>query len=288
MTSTPVQILRQSTIGAADTCLKRLEFIYSPEPIPKKGSVNRGIGTGYHAGLAHSYQARMLGDTWTTQSFAREVVEVAVNTFDADHDENEVYDWRYQVKAYRTDELVFDRNMAVTKISEALARYFSESLYWPEPFQVIAVELSFDQAWIPGWNRSGTIDLVLWDGARYILVDHKTSKKKWAKNKGMPSNAQAAWYIHAWQQHAGLDELTSTFYYDVMGLNDETFTRRHAPRTQNQIDLTLSRGADIARLIEQGGPFPPNVESFLCSEAYCDFWTVCPYGSGLSFEEEAA
>lgn len=282
----PVHIrgMRQSTLGAADTCLKRLDFIFDPD-IPKKGSVNRGIGTGYHGGLAHSYMKRLAGEAWNTQAAAKEIVEVAVDTFDADHDSVEVYDWRYQVQAYRTDEVVFTRNDAITKIREALARYFSQDLYWPETFQVIAVELSFDQAWIPGWNRSGTIDLVLWDGARYILVDHKTAKKKWAKNKGMPSNPQAAWYIQAWREHSGTQD--ATFYYDVMGLNDESFTRRHAPRSDKQIDLTLSRAAEITRLIDQGGPFPPNVDSFLCSEAYCDFWHRCPYGSTLSFEEAA-
>ena len=64
------------------------------------------------------------------------------------------------------------------------------------------------------------------------------------------------------------------------------FERRWAPRTQAQIDATLERGKDLATLIDQGGPFLPNTESFLCSPHYCDHWEICPYGSTLNFTDE--
>jgi hypothetical protein len=280
----PVQIVRrarQSTLNNGDVCLKRLEHQFFHD-IPKRGSVNRGIGTGYHAGMATYYGARLA--TGAETATWDEILESAIEAFDEDLAENEVYDWRFQVKGYRTEEIVFTRDDAIEMLRESLTRYFDEGHQWPLDWQVVAVEMMFDQPWIPTWNRSGSIDLVLADAERYVLDDHKTAKTKWKKGKNGASNPQVAWYMKAWREHAGLDYYPE-MYYDIMGLLDKTFERRPAPRSDRQVELTLARAVDTFTLIDKGGPFPPNTESFLCSQAYCDYWDPCPYGKGLSFTE---
>jgi hypothetical protein len=283
MTPTPVQIktMRQSTATTADICLQRLEYYLDPGT-PKKGSVNRSMGTGYHAGHAHSYLERRAG----RKANLLEVGDAAVEAFDADVAENEVFDWRYQPQNYRQQEVVFDRDQAIQTMIQAIKRYYDEGHEWGPDYEVVAVEMSFDLPWpeMPGWRRSGTIDLVLAKDGQYILDDHKTARKPWQKSKGGPTNPQAAWYQAAWGEYSGSDNMA--FVYSVMPF-EGAFERRLATRTPKQVEMTLRRVADIARLIDQGGPFPPNPESFLCSEAYCDYWSICPYGSVLNFQDAA-
>lgn len=298
MTGTPVEIRRimgQSIISQANTCLKRVEYMFF-DPQPQRGHVNTSMGTGYHAGLAHYYlDRRAEGFFEPSDGQILSYVETAINTFDADveidgytGEPNVTFDWRFQPKTYRAEEITYDRAMAVEALSNLVRRYFVDGHYWQANYDVVAVEqrlqMSFDG--MPGWRRGGGIDLVLAEARTgYVLVDQKTSRKKWAKNKGMPTDPQAAWYIKAWQDWSGTREVI--FVYDVIG-HDGSFERRLAPRTERQVEVTLMRGREIARLIDQGGPFPPNPESFLCSEAYCNFWNVCPYGKVLNFVGEAA
>src|SRR5690606_39199314 len=55
-----INTMRQSTLGTADTCLHRLQYLFDPN-VPRKGSVIRTIGTGYHAGIAEYYFRRRQG-----------------------------------------------------------------------------------------------------------------------------------------------------------------------------------------------------------------------------------
>src|SRR5690606_29992373 len=108
-TVTPVAIntMRQSTLGTADTCLHRLQYLFDPN-VPRKGSVIRSIGTGYHAGIAEYYFRRRQGTLWdgihpSLQEQA-EFLLAAEAAFDEDVSEHELFDWRYQPRTYRQEE----------------------------------------------------------------------------------------------------------------------------------------------------------------------------------------
>jgi hypothetical protein len=270
--------MRQSLIGTADTCLARIPYSFDPD-IPRRGSILRSMGTAGHASLAEAYLQRMRGDVtdpgewdyekiWTV---GREELETDISMYDS-------FDWRYQPKTSRLDEKVIDVDEAWAMVEGCLRKYFDEALYWPFPgFEIVGVETPFRFPWKDHWEMSGTVDLIVQNNENgwLSIVDHKFSKKKWNRMKGGADNAQGAWYIHAIQKM--FDTPLVTFVYDINTF-DGTFERREAHRNQQQIDATLQRAELVAQLIDQGGPYPPNTASFLCSPAYCDYWELCPYG----------
>lgn len=290
MTETLVEIkgLTQSIIGTADICLKKLEYqFYNPQP--NRGHVSSSMGTGYHAGLAQYYlDRRDRGFFLPTDGEILSYVEVAIEAFRTDvlvdqytGEPNETFDWRFQAKTYRLEERVLTQDEAEAMVATLVKRYFTENHVWPSLYEVVAVEQRLTLPFYDtGWARSAAIDLVLSDEpGTYTLVDNKTTKKAWNKQKGRPTNPQAAWYIAAWREWSGAYNVE--FVYDIMG-HDGSFERRYAPRTDRQIEATDERAREVAKLIDQGGPFPPNPDSFLCSEPYCDYWEVCPYGRTLN------
>ncbi len=283
--------MSQSILGQADTCHKRIEYDFFHDT-PVVGGVGRLIGTGYHAGTAEGYMQLMRGEPVDVNK----CVEAGVNSFlggvtwdDYKQHPVEEFSWTYQPKTYRAPQIDL-RPVEATSIVEQLIRYFWETGQARDT-QVIAVEfgVSLPYPGAPeGWDRGGGIDLVTVDDEGYLLVDQKTSRKKWAKKKASPTHPQAAWYMDSWMTYANTDQVK--FVFDVMAINldpetlvaDPSLERWPAPRTRAQIDATLERGRDLAKLIEQGGPFLPNPESFLCSPHYCDHWKICPYGSTLN------
>ncbi len=282
-------------IGQNDICMKRTEYDIFVDT-PQVANVNRVIGSGYHAGNAEGYQQLMHG-------FPRDVdkmVEAGTWAFRRGVEWDDYVDrpvdefsWTYQPKTYRAPLIILNEARATQAVEDLIRFYWSEHAW---DLEVVAVEFRMNLPYPgapAGWDRGGAVDLILADGGGgYILDDHKTSKKKWTKKKGTPNNPQAAWYLDEWRTYANTDQVK--FCYDVMAINLDPdtllakpeFERRWAPRSQAQIDATLERGRDLAKLIDQGGPFLPNTESFLCSPHYCDYWKICPYGSTLNFVDE--
>lgn len=283
-----INTMRQSTLGTADTCLHRLQYLFDPN-VPRKGSVIRTIGTGYHAGIAEYYFRRRQGTLrdgiHPTPQELTEFLAAAEAAFDEDLAEYELFDWRYQPRTYRQEEKIVDREEAIDIMSNALDTYFLERHYWPENYEVMAVEMHFELPYegMPGWTRSGTMDLVVRDmnTGRLVGDDQKFTRKQWNKKKVEPSQPQAAWYVAAIAEWFDEPIENIDFVFSVLGY-EQGFKRWEAPRTQRHVQATLERGKQVAKLIEQGGPFPPNPGSFLCSEAYCDFWMICPFGASLN------
>src|SRR5690606_40269692 len=88
--------------------------------------------------------------------------------------------------------------------------------YWPENYEVMAVEMHFELPYegMPGWTRSGTMDLVVrdMDTGRLVGDDQKFTRKQWNKKKVEPSQPQAAWYVAAiaeWFDEPRSEEHTS-------------------------------------------------------------------------------
>ena len=289
--------MSQSIVNQADTCLKRTEYDFFHDT-PVMGGVGLLIGTGYHAGNAEGYLQRMHGDPHDIDK----CVEAGVDAFRRGIEFDEYkqlpvdeFNWVFQPKTYRAPLIELTPSLADGIIEQLVRAYFDQDNPWNPSFQVVAVEFSMDLPYPgapEGWRRGGAVDLVLADDSGYVLIDHKTSRKKWAKKKGSPTNPQAAWYIDAWRTHANTTDVK--FVYEVMAINldpetklaNPEFERRWAPRNERQIKATLDRGRDLALLIERGGPFLPSPESFLCSPHYCDYWKICPHGSTLNFTDD--
>ena len=152
---------------------------------------------------------------------------------------------------------------------------------WPAEYEVKAVELEFYSPFVPGWNKKGFIDLVLFDPATgyYIIADHKTSGRRWAKGKEHPrKNIQGPLYIMAVKELFG--DVPAIVCYDVMteGL---VFERRRTEVGPEHLQAVVDRGWETAQLIDSGLALPANPDSNFCNPKFCTFWDVCPSGGAL-------
>jgi len=291
----PAKRISPSLMKAADVCLHRVPFYRDRERVRTDGAL-RTAGTAYHAALARAYGTWQTQGAWPTLEqmleTVRQTVDECVNAID-DQGRPVQFDWHFQAKSFRNPEILWTLEDIVEHASTAVTVYFESGHMWNmDRFMVQAVEQKFtlplDGPWTPvdhsqAWGRSGILDLVLYDMETGwdIIVDHKLTKKKWAKDKGQPSNEPApALYHAAWRDVTGRQAVT--MYFDIMGIKDWEFDRRPAPRSQEQIDLTVERAIDLAKLIDQGGPYPANPSHFLCSKAWCDYWDDCAFGKGLA------
>ena len=292
MTDVPVgypKLLRQSLLSTADTCLHRLKWYLDPAT-PYYAGVSRMMGTGYHAGLEFWYGALKNGEIVKVEQVLYAARQAMVKEIS---DAGKNFDWTYQVKTARQAERILTKDEAFTMVFDLLRTYVQEGYTWPvERYVILDIELEFLLPY-PGfdeWRRKGAIDLVLWDReTKWIhIVDHKTAKKKWPKNKSQAHyTPQAAYYTKAFEdllamgRYSDLEVAGITFTYDVFSFNDSHFARIDAYRTPAQVAATMKRADMLVQLIENGGPLIPSPDSFLCQEAYCDYWDECEHGKTL-------
>jgi hypothetical protein len=285
--------MRQSTLNSALGCAHKLTYMFDPT-IPYYNSVVRAMGTAVHAGHEAYYNHRK--ETGEVHTEVRPWLEAALVSFQDEIERAEDrFDWRLEpakphLKTPKK-EVLLDFDSAARKIAAGLVHYHANKCYWPEGYSVLAAELSFDLPWEDkeDWIRHGTIDLVLTEDATgdVILVDHKTSKAPPKAGKySAASTPQASYYLDAFQRLDLVDPFASIeFVYDVLTLNppgkEPKFDRIREPRSPAQIKTVQMQAELLIDLIDAGGPFMPNTDSFLCSQMYCDYWDRCPYGSTL-------
>lgn len=257
----PERLMRQSTIGNADKCLKQLEYSLDPS-IPYGTGEARVVGTAYHAGLEAYYRARMEGELLP----AIEVHKAASNAF-----------WTEAPSVPRWDT---SSEEAALKIRPMIDQYLEVGV-WPYDYKVIGIEVPFTEPWLNGWKAHGTIDLVVQTPEGFIVLDdHKTAKKPWNRTKdNARHNNQGSWYTYWWWVTSGQ---MPNFCWSIMTYAGQ-FERRYATRNRSEILAVIKKAEQIARLVDATGgvDLPPNTDGWWCSEKFCDFWDLCPYGSAM-------
>ena len=263
------KVLRQSTLGTADTCHKRLQYDMDPN-VPYSTGPYRVFGTGYHAGV----EAHYLGAP----------IAPAVNSVFNSEEAALVHDW---------GEDWIDAEQAQAHCLQLVSDSLQHSWLNFDGIEVIGTEITM-WADLPAadWVMKGTVDLVL--GGPFIkerfevdhmIVDHKTARRKWAKNRENARKTNqpcwyAFWWAMLWAQAYGGDMPTVGFCFDIMTHKME-FQRRWPDVTDAQKSAVLSKAALVCELIDSDGPFLPNTQSFLCSSKWCDHWQICPFGASL-------
>ena len=176
--------IRQSYLGTADDCLRKLQYQIE-SPIRLSGAV-RAVGTGYHAGLAYLYSERMKGMVKATPE---ELILVGQEAFDVElKGAGESFIW---------DKANFPTRRAAHEGIDFLLTTFEEGGYeWPADWQVLGVELDLRMEW-QGHERTAQPDLVMLDPNGWVVIeDHKTAGKRWNQGKEHPrKNNQAPWYV---------------------------------------------------------------------------------------------
>lgn len=272
--------LRQSTINEYMTCSYRVG-LRNEHGYRAKGSVPRTLGTGYHAALAKGYM--LIREGIDPEEHWDDLFAAACEDMERDIEmATDGYDWRYQVKNARSEEIIYNWEDMKDLVHGVI--HFYRGRWWPsDRYTVLGVEQPFNLPF-PARDditRFGTMDLVVQDQETgwVHVIDHKLTKRKWSARKAEPSESvQATWYVAAARDLYNTEHVT--FTYDVM-THDGGFQRIDAHRTNTHISATNTQASLVADAILKGGPFIPNTSSFLCHEAYCDWWEVCPFGRAL-------
>lgn len=262
-----VRSLSYSKISTADKCLTALEFSLDPR-IPYITDQTRATGTSYHAGLeafyeGHGTDVAPFDRLPAMRDGAREALEKEADGYGFEWDKGEGF------------------SDAWGRVETMLLAYVEDSCYWPEGFRLVANELEFILPFREGWVARGILDRAFTDGEFLYLVDDKSAKKPWRKDKHTHRvTPQPAWYVRwaaeIWPEFAG----RTRFVFDVMTLGGQ-FERREAKVEQPHIDGCMAKADRVMSLVEQGGPYPPNVDSFLCSARFCDHWDYCAFGESF-------
>lgn len=268
--------IRQSTLGQADDCLRKMQYSIEQPPEHYPSGSLRAVGTGYHSARELQYRWRL--DLTAPPSADRfdSLFAEACASFDGEVDRaGDRFIW---------DDKVPDRSTAHSLLAAMETAYQDQAIEWPDTFEVLGVEQSFELPW--GEHvRAGTIDLVLRDEAGWIIgVDHKTAGRMWPQGKEHPrKNNQASWYAGALATLYP-DAVGVQFVFDVMTYAGK-FDRRAVIPTAEHVAAVDSKARSVAVLFgamrEAGLDLPANPSSTLCSPKYCDFFTICPHGSHL-------
>jgi len=225
------------------------------------------LGTGYHAGLELWYQSRLDGYHPPT---IEQMIEVGANTID-------------KIMGGWPQSAEWDRPAMMTALDTMLYAYFRDAC--DHNFEVFGVEYDVESEWFGKYTIAGRLDLVLrTNPGSFLIVDHKSAGKAWGPDKHKPRYAmQAPWYsywlkVQLEKQGEVVDSIR--FCYDVMTRAGK-FSRKMADPTEDEIQLTLERARQYVSMLDLNIELPVSTESFLCSQKYCEYWEICPFGSRM-------
>lgn len=271
---------RQSSIEDWGICEQRLGWKWE-NPDEYRTSSSPVRGTGYHAGLALAYETYRTEGRWPKRDAMHDAVRAAI---DEEVQKATAFLWQG-----------LDQQTLDTEACDCVDRYFDGEHFWnPDVFDILAVEAeaAIPRTELPGlpelWTITLQIDLVLAEpvSGRHILVDHKTSKRKWAKDKHRPHKTlQPSWYRRwwpiAWAAANGGELPATTFYFDVIQLQGLKFERREAPVTEQSIAIAERQAVELAQALESGRTLTVSPRDPLCDDRWCDWFDECPAGAAL-------
>jgi hypothetical protein len=265
--------LSPSALDSVDICLRRAAY-NRRKSNPRRSGEARAAGTAYHAGLEYIYNR--FKDAVVDPGFYTPPMRASVQqaAFEALDEEAATEGFEWSTSPAETRE----------RVAFMLDSYANGGHVWsPDDYEVLGVEYGWDLPLpgVEGWRVKGFMDLVVREHRTgdIIIIDQKTSGKKWPQTKHLPHRQnQAPLYVWAWWQITG--ERPAYFAFDVMTYKGD-FERRRCDVEDRHIKVTLEKAIGVS-LLFQSTPIdwmPGNPTSNLCSDRFCDFYGECPFGA---------
>jgi hypothetical protein len=279
--------ITQSTLGAADKCLLSFQYAMNrPAWAKQTASADRALGTGYHAGLAQYYTARMESNDVLPDKAA--MITEACRIFDVSTT-TDLYD-NTPVERFLWTDKIPDADMAHGILTDLITAYVDNGWYWGHEWEVIAVELAVTVVDpVTGREFKLGCDAALRQPGKVMIVDHKSGGKQWAADKHQPRKQnQSPLYTWAAKHHFGVDEVD--FAFDIITLpgprTPVRFDRRITTPGVAVETAIVKKADDLMHLyetvhVQMGRDLPANPASNLCNPKWCDYWDGCPHGAAL-------
>lgn len=124
------------------------------------------------------------------------------------------------------------------------------------------------------YGLSGGVDLIDLDD---IIVDHKTSAKRWTVDQASGS-VQFNAYEYGRRKLTGRTETPGVQVHVAVKKNSPEIQRIACPKTA----ADMLGFESIHRYVSQAvarGDFPPRTDGWWCSENWCGYWNRCPHGA---------
>lgn len=279
--------LSQTVLSAAEDCMLKAQYtVEQPTWAVRTAGSQRAVGTAYHAGLEMHYIARRDGIGLPTLD---DIVARALEVWETSKT-IDLYD-DTPIEHFRWDDAVPDEDTAREYITEMVSLYFKEGHQWPDDWTVIDAEhhAYLDDPEVGCQTKFGA-DLVLEapDGG-LVIVDNKTSGKKWAEGKSDPrKNVQAPFYQRL-ARRLWPDRPYYRFVFDVMiypntkiGPRFERIVSDPQPVHEQAVAVRARTFRQLYQIRSATGlELPPNPGSTLCNPKFCDFFAGCPFGGQI-------
>ncbi len=187
--------------------------------------------------------------------------------------------WRDGDDRAKTEQNLYD--MLKTWVSDPGYRWIGEGV------ETVGVEVEVRADFgSPHHTFLGYIDNVVdVPSVGHVGTDFKTAGRAWggAKAAGDPRKLiQAPLYAEAYQQQTGIELVK--FTYDVMTLGGK-FMRVWVDVSEEARKPFIRRWYEMSQTIAMheanGLDMAVNPDSMLCSEKWCDFWSICSMGEPL-------
>lgn len=274
----PRPTLSPTALSAYEICGRRGQYYQDPN-IPKgPPTAAMARGSAYHKALEFYNTLRLNGEPLPDK---HEMLEVMGHTLQGIVDQPD-FEWADGAEKVDT----------VDALARMVTRWWTPSephIRWDQPgIEVVAVET---QLFVSEFGRihdfNGYAD-VIYDVPTlgHVGVDHKSTGKAWGgmKAAGDPRKlVQAPLYAEAYERRTGIP--MDWFVFDVMTVAGK-FQRVWVPTNLVARAPFITRWEEISESINlhrlAGLDMPTNPGHILCTEKWCQFWTICPMGESLS------
>ena len=259
--------LHQSQIGMLSRCGLQYQYRYVEGKLRPPG-VAMVVGTATHRAVEENLENKIHHGELLSQE---EVESLASDAFDATWlgDEPELSDLEKEAGKKATKGVAKDKAVQLSSLHHSDIAPILTPETVEEKFRLELIGRPVDLA--------GTIDIVEKDGDSYVVRDTKTSGKTPSADTADRST-QLTMYALAVESSRGKRPEKVTLDY-LVKLKKPKSVVLESTRGDEDYQMLMKLVDASSKVIEAGAFMPAPQDAWWCSNRWCGYWNICPYGA---------
>ena len=261
-----IKYINQSMLNMAAKCMKQVEYRYIKGIIvPPSAAAHRG--TAVHKAAQKDSEAIRSSQTHLSIS---DMQDIASSAFQESLEKNGVY--FSNEEAPNSNEVLSKSKDEALKAAVVYAEHISPKIVSPVSIEYEAV---IDLETL-SYQLGGTIDLIHLVNEKHKISDLKTTAKK--PDQGVATSSIQAPFYTLLAEHALGIKTDFDYNYLVIQKTKQEAVNIPAIITLQSHANVLNRAHVLESYLKTGVFMPADPSSWWCSESWCGFWGMCPYG----------